>query len=48
LMRDYFRDLLAVTKGNIEETCRISGLSRSRLYSILKRHDISRQSLRLL
>jgi len=48
LMQDYFRAIFAVTKGNMQETCRISGLSRSRLYSILKRHRISHHSLRML
>ena len=45
---DYFRNLLEETNGNIQETCRISGLSRSRLYSILKKHHISRYSLVML
>jgi two-component system NtrC family response regulator len=38
---DYFRNLLSVTGGDIKEICRISGLSRSRIYSILKKHRIS-------
>jgi two-component system NtrC family response regulator len=48
LEKSYFANLLSLTNGDIPETCRISGLSRSRLYSILKRHRISRHSLRLL
>ncbi len=42
LEQGYFRNLLAVTNGNVQETCRVSGLSRSRLYSILKKHHITR------
>ncbi len=41
LEQGYFRNLLTLTNGNIQEACRISGLSRSRLYSILKKHHIS-------
>jgi two-component system NtrC family response regulator len=37
----YLKDLLAKTKGNIKESCRISGLSRSRLYELLKKHGVS-------
>jgi two-component system NtrC family response regulator len=38
--RQYLQDLMTFTKGNIKETCRISGLSRSRLYDRLKKHKI--------
>ncbi len=37
----YLKELMALTKGNIREACRISGLSRSRLYLLLKRYSIS-------
>ncbi len=38
----YFLSLLLFTKGNIKETCRVSGLSRSSIYNFLKKHDITR------
>jgi two-component system NtrC family response regulator len=37
----YLRDLISHTQGNIKEATQISGLSRSRLYSLLKKHHIS-------
>ena len=37
----YLRDLMFQTKGKIKEACRISGLSRSRLYVLLKEHNLS-------
>jgi two-component system NtrC family response regulator len=39
--KQYLSELMAYTKGNIKEACKISGLSRSRLYGLLKKHDIS-------
>ena len=36
----YLRDLISFTKGNIKESCQISGLSRSRLYLLLKKYKI--------
>jgi len=42
--RQYLRDLIALTKGNIREACQISGLSRSRLYALLKKHRLSLRS----
>jgi two-component system NtrC family response regulator len=38
----YLRDLISFTRGNINEACRISGLSRSRFYLLLKKHKISK------
>lgn len=38
----YFRDLMALTRGSIKEACRISGLGRTRLYTLMKKHGISR------
>jgi two-component system NtrC family response regulator len=46
LESSYFKSLFSLTDGNIQEICRISGLSRSRLYSILKKHRISPSALR--
>jgi len=36
----YLQSLMSRTKGKIKESCRISGLSRSRLYALLKKHQI--------
>lgn len=38
----YLNDLISRTGRNIKRACQISGLSRSRLYTLLKRHNISR------
>jgi len=40
LEADYLASLMRRTSGDIAEACRISGLSRSRLYALLKRHRI--------
>jgi len=45
--RRYFLELLSRTGGDIVECCRVSGLSRSRLYSLLKKHDIRTPRSRL-
>jgi two-component system NtrC family response regulator len=37
----YFKDLISFVGGNIDEACRISGLSRSRLYTLLKKYRLS-------
>ena len=39
--KQYLQDLLAAVAGNIDDACRISGLSRSRLYTLLRKHQIS-------
>lgn len=36
----YLSSLMRKTGGNVAEACRISGLSRSRLYTLLKKHRI--------
>ncbi len=38
----YFKELISHTKGDIRECCNISGLSRSRFYALLKKHNITR------
>jgi two-component system NtrC family response regulator len=38
--RQYLSELLAQTRNDIQEVCRISGLSRSRLYALLKKYDL--------
>jgi two-component system NtrC family response regulator len=40
LEKDYLSSLMRATAGNIGEACRISGLSRSRLYTLLKKYQI--------
>ncbi len=42
LEKEYFEKLLMVTKGNVKESGKISGLSRSRFYGLLKKHNIER------
>ena len=39
----YLHELMSRTGGNIEEACKISGLSRPRLYALLKNYHISRK-----
>jgi two-component system, NtrC family, response regulator len=38
----YLGELITLTQGNIVEACRISGLSRPRLYALLSKHKISK------
>ena len=40
LEKQYLLDLMKKTEGNIPEACRISGLSRSRLYALLRNHSL--------
>jgi two-component system NtrC family response regulator len=42
---DYLRQLVAITNGNIKEMCRISGLSRARLYQLLSLHGLGFTSI---
>jgi two-component system, NtrC family, response regulator len=37
----YVKDLASLTSGDIREACRLSGLSRSRLYYLLKKYSVS-------
>jgi two-component system NtrC family response regulator len=39
--RQYLEELMIHAEGNINGACKVSGLSRSRLYGLLKRHGIS-------
>lgn len=39
--RKYLLELTTLTQGDIRESCRISGLSRSRLYDLLKHHHVA-------
>jgi len=40
--KHYLQDLLALCEGDIKEACRIAGISQSRLYALLQKHNISR------
>jgi two-component system NtrC family response regulator len=40
--KQYLKDLVDQTNGNMKEAIRISGLSQSRLYSLMKKYQISR------
>ncbi len=40
LEREYFQKLLSLTRRDIQKACRISGLSRSRLYHLIKKYKI--------
>jgi two-component system NtrC family response regulator len=42
--KKYFKELLLYTRGNVTEACRISGLGRTWLYTVLKKYDILRMS----
>jgi two-component system NtrC family response regulator len=40
--RTYLKQLMQVTHGNIKKSCAISGLGRTRLYTLLKENNIDR------
>ena len=40
--KQYLEKLMARTHGDVATACRISGLSRPKLYSLLKKYEISR------
>jgi two-component system, NtrC family, response regulator len=40
--KHYLQDLMSMAEDNIPEACRLSGLSQSRLYALLKKHQIGR------
>jgi two-component system, NtrC family, response regulator len=40
--RQYLLDLMSMADNDIATACRLSGLSQSRLYALLKTHDVSR------
>jgi two-component system NtrC family response regulator len=42
--RRYLTNLIEITAGNIKEACRVSGLSRPRLYALLKKYNMTKQS----
>jgi DNA-binding NtrC family response regulator len=40
--RRYLEQLLSLTRGNRKEACRISGLSRTRLFELLRKYGLAR------
>ncbi len=42
LERRYLHDLMQFTAGNIKQSCRISGLGRTRLYELMKKYNVSK------
>jgi DNA-binding NtrC family response regulator len=38
-------DLIAPANGDIKKACRVSGMSRSRLYVLLKKHSLSMEGI---
>jgi two-component system NtrC family response regulator len=40
--KSYLVELMAFTHGRMKEACELSGLSRTQLYNMLKRHGVSR------
>ncbi|MBU2551721.1 MAG: sigma-54 dependent transcriptional regulator [Proteobacteria bacterium] len=40
LEKEYIEELINQTQGDIQEACRMSGLSRSRLYALMQHHGI--------
>ena len=45
LERQYLRDLLLTARNDVATACRLSELSRARLYALLKKHSLSRKEL---
>jgi two-component system NtrC family response regulator len=41
LEKQYLQDLISLTRRDIKKACQISGISRSRLYELLTKHNIS-------
>lgn len=44
--RRYLEQLTRITNGSRKEACRISGLSRTRLFELLKKHDLAQSSVK--
>ena len=47
LERQYMKELMMLTKGDIPAACTLSGLSKARLYALLKHHTIPTKRRRL-
>lgn len=43
--REYLKQLNHITHGNRKEACRISGLSRTRLFELLKKHRLAKPAV---
>ncbi|NLT24091.1 MAG: sigma-54-dependent Fis family transcriptional regulator [Syntrophorhabdus sp.] len=43
--REYLERVIKTSRGRLEEICRLSGLSRPRLYALLKKYNLTRQTL---
>lgn len=41
--KDYLSELMRITGGDVKKACDISGLSRSRLYSLLQEHQVTKE-----
>ena len=46
--RNYLKEVLTSTEGNIPEACRIAGVSRSRFYALLKKYNLLKPAYSLL
>lgn len=42
--RQYLERVIRASDGKLKDICRLSGLSRPRLYALLKKHNLTRQS----
>jgi len=43
--REYLERVIKTSRGRLGEICRLSGLSRPRLYALLKKHNLTRQTI---
>ncbi len=43
--RQYLERVIRASNGQLKEICRLSGLSRPRLYALLKKYNLSRQNI---
>lgn len=43
--RQYLERVIRASDGELKEICRLSGLSRPRLYALLKKYNLTRQSI---
>jgi two-component system NtrC family response regulator len=39
--KQYLQELINITDGNIKKICNVSGLSRSRLYALMQKHNLT-------
>jgi two-component system NtrC family response regulator len=43
--REYLERVIKTSRGRLREICRLSGLSRPRLYALLKKYNLTRQTI---